>query len=257
MARHSSAGRIARAGLMVAATLVAVDARAQQAAPAAPISMTYAAQGWSAADRNTFYTTGQGSHLMPFAYFKALRRLDADERFGADQLARYGYLRNDSPDNVDGLPVGFVVEQESGQLGMTCAACHTNQLEYQKNGATYALRLDGAPALADFQQFLLDLTAAARATLTDAARFDAFAKAVLGDGAPPAAVAQLKSDFGAWVKQFGDFMDASLPASPWGPGRLDAFGMIFNRVAARDLGLEHDPYNNFKVADAPVSYPFM
>jgi hypothetical protein len=55
------------------------------------------------------------------------------------------------------------------------------------------------------------------------------------------------------VKQWGDFMDKSLPPSPWGPGRLDAFGMIFNRVAARDLGIDA----NFKVADAPVSYPFL
>ena len=34
--------------------------------------------------------------------------------------------------------------------------------------------------------------------------------------------------------------------SPWGPGRLDAFGMIFNRVAGRDLGIT----GNFKIADA-------
>jgi hypothetical protein len=33
--------------------------------------------------------------------------------------------------------------------------------------------------------------------------------------------------------------------------------MIFNRVAARDLNLQRDPHNNFKVADAPVSYPFL
>ena len=63
----------------------------------------------------------------------------------------------------------------------------------------------------------------------------------------------LKSDFSDWVKQWGNFMDKSLPASPWGPGRLDAFGMIFNRVAAKDLGID----GNFKVADAPVSYPFL
>src|SRR5262249_59243526 len=40
-------------------------------------------------------------------------------------------------------------------------------------------------------------------------------------------------------------------------GGVEAFGMIFNRVAGRDLGLEHDPHNNFRVADAPVSYPFL
>ena len=80
-----------------------------------------------------------------------------------------------------------------------------------------------------------------------------FAKGVLGEGYTAAAAAQLKSKFGAWVKQFGEFMDASLPRSAWGPGRLDAFGMIFNRVAARDLGMT----GNFKVADAPASYPFL
>ena len=30
-------------------------------------TLTYAAQGWSAADRETFYTTSQGSHLMPYS----------------------------------------------------------------------------------------------------------------------------------------------------------------------------------------------
>jgi mono/diheme cytochrome c family protein len=235
--------------------LGATGATRAQAPPgtAAP-SMSFAAQGWSAADRETFYTTGQGSHLIPFAWFKALQQRDSNQPFMADQLARYGYLRSDSPND---LPVGFVVEAKTEQLGMTCAACHTNELEYQKDSKTYAMRLDGAPALADFQQFLLDLTAATRATVSDAGRFDTFAKAVLGGGYTPAKAAQLKTDFGAWVKQFGDFMDASLPASPWGPGRLDAFGMIFNRVAARDLGLEHGPHDNFRVADAPVSYPFL
>src|SRR5262249_5158184 len=64
----------------------------------------------------------------------------------------------------------------------------------------------------------------------------------------------LKADFKKWVDEFGGFMDKSLPASsPWGPGRLDAFGMIFNRVAGKDLGIEA----NIKIADAPVSYPFL
>ena len=244
--------------MLTASMLVfASDGRAQPAAtPAAP-PVIYPAQGWSAADRDAFYTTGQGSRMIPYAWFKALRQAEVDEPFAAEQLQRYGYLRNDSPKNVEALPIGFVVERKSGQLGMTCAACHTGQLEYQKDGVTHSMRLDGAPAHADFQQFLVDLMVVTRKTVNEPGRFDSFAKAVLGAGFSTAKAAQLKSEFGAWVKQFGDFMDASLPASPWGPGRLDAFGMIFNRVAGRDLGLEHDPHNNFRVANAPVSYPFL
>jgi hypothetical protein len=229
--------------------LCAGAAHAQPAQAAAPME-----QGWSAADRDTFYATGQGSHLMPAAWFMALRRLDVDQPFAADQLARYGYLHNDSPSN---LPIGFVIETptgQPGQLGMTCAACHTGQLEYTgKDGVNHVWRIDGAPASADFQQFLHDLVAAVRATLSQSDRFDAFAKAVLGNGYSAANAASLKEAFGKWVDGFGTFMDASLPPSPWGPGRLDAFGMIFNRVAGHDL----DFAGNLKIADAPVSYPFL
>src|ERR1043166_701121 len=225
-------------GAVALAVILGADrAPRAQAHAGSSMPVTFAAQNWSAADRETFYTTGQGSHMIPFVWFKALRQAGNDQPFMADQLARYGYLRN--PKSLDDLPVGFVVAAKTGQLGMTCAACHTNQLEYQKDGVTHALRLDGAPTLADFQQFLLDFTAAARATLDDPGRFDRFAKAVRGAGYTAAQAGDLKEKFGDWVRQFGDFMDASLPASPWGPGRLDAFGMIFNRVAARDLGLEH------------------
>jgi hypothetical protein len=240
-------------GLILA--LGAVEGRAQQADAAG--TLTYAAQGWSAADRETFYTTSQGSHLIPYAWFKALKRTDVDEPFAADKLARYGFLAHDvSATNSEGLPVGFVIDGPvaSGELGLTCAACHTGQLEYSQGGGVHALRIDGAPAKTDAQQFLADLLAASRATLSEPARFDAFAKAVLGAGYNAARAAQVKDGLGKWVAQFGEFMDISLPpASPWGPGRLDAFGMIFNRIAARDLGIR----DNYKVADAPVRYPFL
>jgi hypothetical protein len=230
------------------------QAPAQPTANAEPNpQLIYAAQGWTAADRDIFYTTSQGSRILPYDWFKALRRLDVDEPFAADQLQRYGYLPNERSRTK--LPVGFVIDSRvtPNKLGMTCAACHTGQLEYQKDGVTYQLRLDGAPANADFQLFLADLTATARATSTEPKRFDTFARAVLGSSYSTAKADALKTGFDAWVKQFGEFMDKSLPPSPWGPGRLDAFNMIFNRVAARDLGLPQ----NFAVADAPTSYPFL
>lgn len=245
----------------VAATAITGPAPAQTTGATTPATspvpaLQYAKQGWSVEDRQTFYTTSQGSHMIPYLWFKALRRLDVDEPFGGDQLARYGYLANEkSKANPEGLPVGFVLDGDArtGFFGMTCAACHTAQIEYQKDGATQQLRIDGAPATADFQAFLKDLTETTKATLNDAGRFDKFARAVLGNRFSATRANDLKTDFAAWVKQWTNFMDKSLPASPWGPGRLDAFGMIFNRVAAKDLGIEA----NFRVADAPVSYPFL
>lgn len=250
-------GIVRRSALALGLTFAfgAVEGKAQQTGAGG--TLTYAAQGWSTEDRETFYATSQGSHLMPYSWFKALRRTDVDEPFAADKLLRYGYLAHDvSPANPEGLPVGFVVDGPvaSGELGLTCAACHTGQLEYMQGGVVHAMRIDGAPAKTDAQQFLTDLLAASRATLSEPARFDAFAKAVLGPAYTAAKAAQVKDGFGKWVAQFGEFMDISLPAaSPWGPGRLDAFGMIFNRIAARDLGIR----DNYKVADAPVRYPFL
>src|ERR1700690_1653341 len=75
------------------------------ASPSAPV-LGYSEQGWSAADRDVFYTTDQGSRMMNYAWFRALRRLDVDQPFAADSLQRYGYLPNDqSKTNPFGLPV--------------------------------------------------------------------------------------------------------------------------------------------------------
>src|SRR5258708_7329896 len=183
--------------LMLAVSMLSSVVRQGRAEPAAP-AVTYAEQGWSQADRDIFYTTSQGSRIIPYAWFKALRRLDVDEPFAGDQLRRYGYLPNDrSTRNPEGLPVGFVVDASATPpaLGMTCAACHTGQLEYQKDGVTRALRLDGAPTNAVFQSFLTDLTAALRATLTQDDRFTTFAKSVLGTGYSPTRAAHPKPTY--------------------------------------------------------------
>ena len=72
---------------------------------------------------------------------------------------------------------------------MTCAACHTRQISV--DGKAY--RIDGGPAIADFQSFLADLDAATGRALDDPAAFDEFADAVLGPAAAtPAAPRRLR-----------------------------------------------------------------
>src|SRR5882724_10666590 len=107
-------------------------------------------QAWSRADRTMFYTTSQGSQLMPYAWFMALERPDSDTLFRADSLTRFGYLPNpDRTNNPDGLPVGFVkdIDQDDGRqwIGMNCSACHTNQIKF----AGRTLQIDGGPTDAD------------------------------------------------------------------------------------------------------------
>ncbi len=243
---------IGMAVLAIASCAPQADTMTAAHAPFPITTETLLNQGWSAADRATFTGTPQGSYLMPLPWFKALQRTDADASFAADQLGRYGYLpAAATPANPLPLPVGFVRDgtADDPQLGMTCAACHTGQL--RAKGIVW--RIDGGRANADFQSLLTDLGAASRATLTDPVRFNAFAVAVLGPSATPAQAAQLRQQFTDWLAQYDGFMTASLPDPPWGPGRLDAFGMIFNRVTGLDLAY---PANMAK-ADAPVRYPFI
>jgi len=49
-------------------------------------------------------------------------------------------------------------------------------------------------------------------------RFNAVAMVVLGNGIRPQGQPSSRTSFDTWVKQFGAFMDKSLPASPWGRG---------------------------------------
>jgi hypothetical protein len=61
---------------------------------------SYLDQGWSAADRNMFYTTTQGSEMLPYDWFLALEQPNSTNLFLADDLARFGYLPNPDKTNI-------------------------------------------------------------------------------------------------------------------------------------------------------------
>src|SRR4051812_45018556 len=135
----------------------------------------YLNQGWSPAQSMRFYRLPQGSKLIPYAWFVHLEQAGDRARFAdAANLNRFRYLalRADKEHNPDGLPIGFVREpaQQGNPLkpdwrGLICAACHTAELRHKK----VAYRIDGGPALADHDTFLVELTAAMKATLADGA----------------------------------------------------------------------------------------
>jgi len=213
---------------------------------------------WNAASRADFYTRDQGSRMIPLAWLKALKQADG-QPFLAGELARYGYLPNPDPANRNRLPVGFTAPGPAGLqvVGMTCSACHTRQIMVE--GKAY--RIDGGPGIVDFQSFLLDLDTAVGEILKNPAAFQPFAAAVLATTNPnPADVADLRKDVDAWYLRYHTLIERAVPkANPWGPARLDAVGMIFNRLTGLDLGPAPSFLipENIKVADAPVRYPFL
>ncbi len=217
--------------------------------------LVYLEQGWTDAERNQFYFTPQGSYLIPYAWFLALEQPHNTKSFNsAKHIARIGYLIDDeayTASNPDGLPIGFAKEPvANGEpwLGYTCAACHTGEVRFK--GKT--IRVDGAPTLADFTLFNQRLIDALQATLDQPRKFARFAQRVLTDASDTNQAAlriQVADQLGEMVKIF----QRSTPNTPYGNGRVDAFGIIMNEVFARDL---HQPLN-VKVPNAPVSYPFL
>jgi mono/diheme cytochrome c family protein len=235
------------AGLIGAATLRAAEADSSA-------HVAYPDQGWGDETRQLFYFTPQGSRMIPYAWFMALESADGQGMFATTaNLERYGFLAADAPHQINphSLPIGFAIDPveipgRGRSLGLTCAACHTANVTVEGK----VLRIDGAPAQLDFDQFTSDVAAAVRRTLFDRAAFQRFASRVLKAPEPNA--------FNQLRQQFTDFQatlagDAAIrhPALISGFGRVDALTQIFNSVSVVD---EVEP-RNLRLVNAPVRYP--
>ncbi len=223
---------------------------------ATSLVMTDQGAKWTASAREKYYTEDQGSRVIPLKWINALKQANGAP-FMENNLSRYGYLPNpQSPE--PGLPVGFIAAQDKGDkiMGLTCSACHTRQIDV--SGTSY--RIDGGPAITDIQSFFTDLDTSVNKVLTDPSTFTDFAHAVLGPSPTKSEQDKLRTDVTAWFLPYDTIMKKSLPTdSPWGPSRLDAVSMIFNRLTGLDIGPAPTYMipENIKLADAPVRYPFV
>jgi mono/diheme cytochrome c family protein len=247
-----------------AAAAVLMTAVLGGAGPAAPpaAEVAYLDQGWTEAGRRWFYHADQGTRAMPMAWFRALEAPfdgSAVQPLVADpaNLGRLGFLPDPvSGDNPLGLPVGFAEDkgtdgQQVPMMGLTCAACHTGQVEYRG----VKLRIDGGPAVVDIDAFQTGLGLALAMTAKHSERFERFADRVLGPSDPPELREGLRRTVGAQAEAIRIDHDLSeklkLHPVQEGAGRLDALGRGGNLVfgeALRDR-------SNLAPTDAPVSFP--
>ena len=219
--------------------------------------IVYLDQNWDRYDSLWFYFTTQGSDFMPYEVFLSLEQAGSKELFrNSRNMNKYRFLTQmPSHDNPEGLPVGFVEDSYQGKkyMGFTCATCHTAQINYQGTG----MRIDGAPALADFEGFFENIEKAIRATLDDDSKFDRLAKLMMEKE-----VTKNPDDFRKMLEEIYrernvyNVSNAPRQGSQlvhYGYGRLDAFGRIYNRI------MEHltPGQANANPANAPVSYPFL
>lgn len=226
---------------------------------------TYLDQNWSDQVREAWHTMDQGSLLVPYDWWPALENARGKGLF-QDGTGAFGMLPGiQSKDGSLKLPFGLVpgdFDQDyygiatRKWIGPTCAACHTSVIRYKKPGESTetSFLIDGGQNNLDYGNFRSALLEAVIRTQKDGAKFDRFASRVLGKGGNTSeARAKLRSQFALYTDHMIQEGKTDDPVHPWGPGRMDAFGLIFNRVSALALGIP----DNLAITDAPVSTPFI
>ena len=193
-------------------------------------SVRYLWQGWSPADSLWFYTTTQGSDLIPYDFFMALQDPETGKVFhSSETLYGYGYLPQLATNsNPDALPVGLVKDTYKGTayVGFTCAACHTGQVNYKG----VAIRVDGGPAGSDMDSFLQDMGKAMTALLKNDAARAQFVQRVLARKGDYSSADKVGKDLETYSQRLEMYNVVNRSPTQYGYYRLDAFGRIFNRV---------------------------
>ena len=215
-------------------------------------------QNWTPDLAGEWYTTPQGSQIVPYEWLLALETPNGSLFRDPKTLLKYRFiLRKPDPRNPDGLPVGFTRHDgadDRSWFGFTCAACHTNTLHYQ--GTAYVI--DGGPSLADVGGFLQDLTRSLEKVRDDPAAFDRFHTRVKALSTRYADADKLRRMVRVVADARKGYDLRNFTAEhPGGYGRVDAFGAILNEVFHHAVAAPHSSTDNTKAADAPVSYPFL
>ncbi len=228
-------------------------------------------QGWGPGResplRQFYYYTPQGASLrgMRYRWFVNLELPDGRRLADPDHLRNWGFLVDSAPTaaNPDQLPVGFArrFDPHLGEelLDLTCALCHSGQINVTRNGRRYGIRIDGGPGMhavteMAYGHFTPVLVASMASTYLNPFTFNRFANKVLGEDHSERGRSALSRQFRQvlWnlVQQgISDNFRHLYPVEE-GFGRTDAVGRIANRVFGDLLDTA-----NYRVADAPVSYP--
>ena len=190
----------------------------------------YLEQGWGRSESMWFYYTTQGSNLLPYDFFLALEQPDSEELLRSPMnIDNFRYLPQKSTFfNPDGLPVGFVKDTYQGEefVGLTCAACHTGQINYKGR----AIRIDGGPAMADMDGFLHSMTRSLTQTLNNTEKRERFIGRVLAEKNTYKNRDMVLEDLAHWQKVRAQYDLVNHSSVDYGYARLDAFGRIFNRI---------------------------
>jgi hypothetical protein len=260
--RTVSRGLLAAAAYLSVASAPAL-AQSQQATPPAQSSgnsVIYLNQAWSQDDREWYYHFSQGSAVLSYDIFLNLEVAGSQDLFRSDANGlKYGLIPEAANQfNPDALPIGIskttVATPVKGwpaedYAGLTCAACHEGHWDYKGKH----VRIDGGTGnRIDIIAYVHALDDAMQATLSDSAKFDRLASRL--GAATPDAKDSLRQRFEIDADRTHHYRTrTAVPATTWGPGRMDAIALIVNRLTA---DLPNIP-ENWSTPNAPTKPPFL
>ena len=218
----------------------------------------YLNQAWTPEQRAQFYWTSQGSALMSYDIYLNLAAAGSNDLFNSTKHINTLGLLTEPPNltaNPDNLPVGItktVVNKgqfKGNYVGVTCAACHTGQVQYQGK----QIRIDGgAGTRFNISAWITSLSNSLDETLNNPLRFQQMIARMKQRGPvdQDEVKAQLAKD-AAYVRD--EVSRAFISPFPPGPGRVDALGKIHNSFESIAPKID----TNERPLTAPVKPPFI
>lgn len=213
-------------------------------------------QGVDPATLRLYHYTDQGTRLLPAAWMQALKMPDGSRVMDRANMERFGFISSDDgPTSLNpyGWPIGWTVSDPKTSdnvvvAGITCAACHTGELQYRDQ----KIRIEGGQSMADVPGFEAAVIQALAAVTNDQARKAQFFKDAIAGGYPDE---RMESDFNRFALGSAGMLhgEAALLALRPGPGRVDAVQGIADALLRADL---KEP-KNARSYNAPVSYPYL
>ena len=240
--------------LILSLATLALTSAAMAQAP----TVNYLDQAWTAQDRADYYWTSQGSALLSYDIYLALEAAGTTDLFNSPaHNDRMGLLTEplNLAQNPDNLPVGVakasvtVGQYKGTYAGLTCAACHTGQIQYQGK----QIRIEGgATSRLALWDWLRSLSASLDSVSTDPAKYKALTERIRTRGSVDEA--DLRKRLMADTALLRERVDTIL-LMPFdsGPGRMDALGLIHNAFTGGATGT----LQNMRLAAAPVKPPFL
>ncbi len=237
--------------------------------PEEPVDVVWTDQNWQPEEWQWWYHIAQGSGLtvpVPYKWFLALEQpklslfKPASKFIDPEFIGRFGFLADDkNAYNPDGIPVGFTKTENfidfgsdnrepQTVVGLTCAACHTGQINYEGKG----IRIEGGPNMVALDKFETAFGLALGLTYFDPLHFNRFANSVLGEDASAAERKELKQHLKAIIDRGLKINKDQKDLFPTeeGFGRTDALARIGNFVFGTQINPE-----NYRKATGPVNFP--